>query len=243
MNLLRRPLALSAVLLLAFLIVLCTTALLLAQTAADPSGHWEGTITAPFGDVRVEVDLIRTDRGEVTGTFTSQQVRGLPLTRVSIDGRLVTLRVGALGAFQGILLEDGTSISGDYTVPEGSVPFSLTRTGDAVLAPPPASPAIGKELEGSWSGALDVNGRALRVNVRMSNHADGMSRVTVVSLDEGNLEMPAAIVQSGADLRIDVKATGGIYAATLNAARTALTGTYTVQGTPLALTLRRDPTN
>lgn len=79
--------------------------------------------------------------------------------------------------------------------------------------------------------------------LRLSNEADGTSRATFVSIDEGGLEMPSAIAQQGSRVTIDVKVTGGRYAGALNAAATELSGTYTVQGLELPLTLTRTVAN
>lgn len=238
MTLLRRSLALAAVLLLAFVIVLCTTTLLLAQVPVDPTGHWDGAITAPFGEVKMAVDLTRDGGGQLHGTFTGLHVKGFPLGKVVMEGRAIALTIGA-ETFQGILFADGKTISGDYNGPAGSAPFNLTRTGDAIVEPPTKNPAIARELEGHWGGALDVQGRTLRVILRMSNEADGTSRATFVSVDEGGLEMPSAILQQGSNLTLNVKMTGGVYAAVLNTAGTELAGTYAVQGMVLPLTLAR----
>lgn len=237
MTLIRRPLALAAVLLLAFVIVLCTTTLLLAQVPADPTGHWDGAITAPFGEVKMAVDLTR-DGGDLKGTFTAGQLNGIPLGNVVMDGRAITLKIGR-ETFQGILFADGRTISGDYNGPAGSAPFNLTRTGDAIVEPPTRNPAIAREFEGQWGGALDVQGRTLRVILRLSNEVDGTSRATFVSVDEGGLEMPSAVAQQGSNLVLNVKMTGGGYAAVLNTAGTELAGTYTLQGMALPLTLTR----
>jgi hypothetical protein len=234
---LRRPLTLAAVLLLSFLIVLCTTTLLLAQVPADPTGHWDGAITAPFGEVKMAIDLTR-DGSDVKGTFTAGQLKGIPLGNVVMDGRAITLKIGR-ETFQGILFADGKTISGDYNGPAGSAPFTLTRTGDAIVEPPMRNPAIASEFEGVWGGALDVQGRTLRVILRIANQTDGTSRATLVSVDEGGLEMPSAVAQQGLNLTLNVKMTGGAYTAVLNKAHTELAGTYTVQGMALPLTLTR----
>ena len=45
--------------LLSAAVVLLAGAAPLAQTAVDPSGHWEGMIQAPGTDVRIEMDLMK----------------------------------------------------------------------------------------------------------------------------------------------------------------------------------------
>src|SRR5713101_7077891 len=126
---------------------------LYAGTTTDPSGHWEGTISAPMGEVRIEVDLARNAKGELGGTFSRPaqelegrampKLKGLPLANVAVKGMAVTLEIKATvggGTFQGTLLPDGKSMSGDFASQGGAVPFHLTRTGEARIEAPPKSP-------------------------------------------------------------------------------------------------------
>src|ERR1700687_5498629 len=100
--------------------LLSSAATLHAQTTADPSGHWEGTISAPFGEVRIEVDLAKNAKGELAGAFGQPaqelegrvipKLKGLPLSNVAVKGRAVTLEIkvtAAGGRFQVNLLPDG----------------------------------------------------------------------------------------------------------------------------------------
>lgn len=214
-----------------------------AQITNDASGHWEGSLTMPFGELRFEVDLARDGQGKLSGTFgvPDQKLKGFPLSSVTIDGTSVTFAVrgGQGGTFRGTLSADGRSMAGTASSAEGEAPFTLLRSGDAKIAESPKSAKIGKELEGTWNGTLDVRG-GMRVVLRMANHPDGTSSGTLVSVDEGNMEIAVTIVQEGARLQLNSPMLGSSYAATLNAAGTELAGTYTTsQGVSLPLTLSR----
>ena len=126
--------------------LLLSVAPLSAQTA-DPSGHWKGAVHAPFGDVNVEIDLAAADSGALVGTFTnpSEQINGLPLSNVVVEGRSVRLEIktGTSGQmFKGQLSADGQSISGDFLMSVYAVPFSLTRTGDARIEAEPCEVSV-----------------------------------------------------------------------------------------------------
>src|SRR5262245_18906714 len=214
-----------------------------AHFTNDASGHWQGSITMPFGEVRFEIDLARDSQGKWSGTIgvPEQKLKGLPLTSVTIDGTSVTLTVrgGQGGTFRGSLSADGRSIAGTAASAEGEAPFTLERTGDAQIEGPPKSAPIARDLEGTWTGTLDVRG-GMRVILRMANQPDGTSMGSLVSVDEGNLEIPVAIVQDGAKLELKAPVLGSSYSGELNAARNEVAGTYTTsQGMALALTLRR----
>jgi hypothetical protein len=214
-----------------------------AQEAIDPSGRWEGTIQIQNTAVKIEVDLAKNGKGEFAGTFgqPAQQVKGLPLSTVAIEGRSVrfVFKGGPEAAtFKGTLSADGQSITGDATQGGYSIPFSLTRTGDARIAPIPKSPPIGKELEGTWNGALEVNGGQMRLIVKMANQPDGTSAGTIVSPDGSGVDIPIAMAQKGSNVTVDVTSVGASFVGVLNAAATEMAGTWTQGSTTLPLTLR-----
>jgi hypothetical protein len=215
-----------------------------AQTAVDPSGHWEGTVQAPNAEVRIEIDLAKTGNGELAGTLATpaQNLKGLALANFAVKGRSVSFQVkGSPGerVFDGALSADGRSLSGDYTQVGYSMPFRLTRTGDARIEPVVRNAPIGKELEGVWNGALDVNGIQRRLVLTMSNLPDGTATGSILSVDEG-LEIPITrIAQKASGLTLELDAVGGSYSGALNAEGTELVGTLTQGAASLPLTLRR----
>ena len=221
--------------------------LLMAQTAAEPlnpwAGHWEGTVQVPNMELKIEIDLAKNSKGELAGTFGSapQNLKGLPLSSVAVEGRTVRLVLKAgkeVNTFVGVLSADGKSISGDASQGAESVPFSLTRTGDARISPAPKSPPIGKELEGTWSGTLDVGEKQMRLVLKMANQPDGTATGTIVSQDGSGMEIPIAMTQKVASVTIDVPSIGGSYVGVLNA-EGELVGKWTQGSAVLPLTFRR----
>src|SRR5580704_1024032 len=98
----------TRVLLIAALLLLPPPSLL-AQTAVDPSGHWEGAIQVPQMDLNIEIDLAKNSKGELMGTFGNpgERLKGLPLANVAVDGRAVTFEIKAGsggGTFRGDVL-------------------------------------------------------------------------------------------------------------------------------------------
>src|SRR4029077_14198705 len=117
-------------------------------------------------------------------------------------------------------------------------PFVMRRAGDARIAPPPVSAPIGKAFEGTWNGTLDVDGW-LEVVLEMSNHPDGTSTGAFVSVREG-LKLPVVLTQQASRLTVNVPMVGWSYTATIDAAGTELSGTYTTaKGHTIPLNLRR----
>jgi hypothetical protein len=209
----------------------------------DATGHWEGAVRAPEMDVSIQVDF-STNAGALAGTFSNvtAKVRQLPLADVALDGATVTFTIKAEGGgtFRGDV--DGKSIRGTFTTRghDGNAiefPFDLTRTGDAQITTVPTSAPITKELEGRWSGSLEVEGKSRDVGLKLLNHENGTSTGFVVSQ---GLEIAIThIEQKEANVKIDVANVGGSFAGTMNAEGTEITGTWT-QGTFQApLTFRR----
>jgi hypothetical protein len=222
--------------------LLSLTASLPAQSAADPSGHWEGAISLPAGDLPIELDLAKNAKGQYFGTVSqpTQKLKGFPISTITIKDNAIALELvgGSLG---GVVKNDGKSISGEFA-PSGrieTVPFSLTRNGDAQIEAPPKNAPISKNLEGVWKGTLAVDGGEFPIVLKMSNQQDGTSTAVMNSVNEG-FELPAAMVQKGASLTLEVKILSSSYSGTLNAAGTELAGTYTTQGMSLPLTFHRD---
>jgi len=203
-------------------------AILLAVSLNDPSGHWEGVIHAPAMDVVVAFDVAKNDKGELTGTFSNaaENLRGLPLAKVVTDGVAVTLALpGGAGVCHTTL--DGKSMKGMFTLMHDAkpvdLPIELTRTGDAKIDAAPKSAAITKELEGKWSGTLDVNGTKKNVGLRLVNQSDGSSTGVIIT-NEGIAIPITLITQQGASVTLDVKSVGGVYSGTLNGSE--LSGTW-----------------
>jgi hypothetical protein len=215
-----------------------------AGAVVDPSGHWEGTISAPMGDIRIEVDLAKDGKGKPVGTFgqPDQKLKGFPLSNVIVEGGTVGFEIVSTGGgrFDGILSDDGKSLSGAFNAQAGTVPFSLTRKGDAVIEAAPRNAAVSKDVEGAWNGTLDVQGRQLRLVLKLANQPDGSSLGSMISVDEGGVELPLTIAQKGASLSLDVRVIGSNWSGDLNAAHNELVGMYRLsEGMTLPLTFRR----
>jgi hypothetical protein len=194
-------------------------------------------------EVKIEVDLTKNSKGELAGTFgnPTQNLKGLPLSNCAVEGRSVRFQIkGAPGerTFEGALAADGKSMSGHYTQSGYTMPFGLTRTGDPRIEAPARSAPIGKELEGTWIGTLDVGGKQVRLVLTMSNQPDGTATGSFVNVDEG-LEIPiTTITQKVSSVTLDVKAVGGSYSGALNPEGTELVGTLTQGPAVLPLTFR-----
>jgi hypothetical protein len=214
------------------------TSSLTAQTGVDPSGHWQGSVSSPRGEMRFELDLQKNDTGELAGTVDvpAQNIAGLPLREVIVQGRKIEFNARTDQAFRGDLAADGHAMAGTFTIEGNALPFTLARTGEARIRPVAKGTAIAKALEGEWQATLPSSG--MRLQLKLSTDGDG-SRAVLVNLDEGGLQLPAVWTQHDSSVVLDFPAVGGSFAATLNADATELTGTYSQAGKSVDLTFNR----
>jgi hypothetical protein len=216
----------------------------LSQSGADPTGHWEGSVQMPENELKIEFDVVRNSKGQLSGTFgqPAQGVKGFPLSVVTLEDRKIhmVLKAGEQpSTFDGTLLADGKSISGNVFMAEHTIPFSVTRTGDARVVAVPKSGPIGKELEGTWNGTIETGGKSMRLILKMANRPDGTAAGTVVSPDGSGIEIPIGIVQKAADLTIEAPSIGATYSGVLNTGGNELEGKWSQGSMVLPLTFRR----
>jgi hypothetical protein len=214
----------------------------LAAQTPDPSGHWQGTLQIQSMSIAFEVDLARSGNGQFAGSvdIPSERLKGLPLTTVVVDGRTINFAARADQPLNGTIAEDGSSIAGDYMINGASVPFVMTRAGEANVAAPPKSAAITHALEGAWEGVLEAQGVPMHLTLAMANQGNGTSTGKIVNVDQGGLTIPVAIAQSGATVTLTFSPIAGAsFTGTLNDAATELAGTYTQNERTAPLTFRR----
>jgi hypothetical protein len=222
--------------------VILSSSVLLAQPAADPSGHWEGALQVPGQELKIEIDLAKTDeKWEGAISIPAQSLKGFPLTAITLQGDSVSFALGGLPGnpqFKGTVSKDGKSLSGDFSQGGGTLSFAVVRTGEAKIEPLPKSTPITKDLEGAWEGPVDVNGTTLRLALKLSNRPEGGATGTLTSVDQGGAEIPvAAVIQTGSHLKVIVKAISGTYEGDLKDGQ--LTGTWTQGPTTFPLVFKR----
>lgn len=212
-----------------------------AQSSAPASGHWEGTIQVPGQSLAVVVDLAEQN-GSWAGTIAipAQGIKGFALSPLTVDGTSVTFGMKGIPGdpvFKGTVSGDPRSLSGQFSQGTASIPFVLTWKGEPKIEATPTSTAITKDLEGSWEGALNVQGRTLRLVIDLRNEG-GVGAGTVTSLDQGGTKIPIAQVsQKDTAIILLVNAIGASYEGTL--ANGAMNGTWSQGGATLPLVLKR----
>jgi hypothetical protein len=213
----------------------------LAQPAPAASGHWEGEIEAPDRKVAFVIDMAPDVRKVWSGAFTlpGQGMSNMPLADVTVKDDSVSFGVQGIPGnprFVG-MLKEGT-ITGQVTQGDVKMPFSMKRTGDAKIEKREEIPPISKELEGAWEGSLEVQGRTLRLRFLLANQASGGAKGTLISLDQGGIEIPITkIGQTGSKVSLEVAAIKGGFDGELKGSE--LAGEWSQSGNAMALTLTK----
>ena len=215
-----------------------------AQTTPEPagSGHWEGAITVQGKDLEVQIELVAraVDKWEGSAAFPQMNAKGLVLSAITVQGQAVTFGIkGVPGdpTFKGTLSKDFKTLSGDYVQGPVAGTFTLAWKGEAKLDAPTKNAPLTKDFEGSWEGALEVNGVTLHLSLKLANQ-DGGATGTLISIDQGGAEIPlSAIVQTGAHLKFTVPGVGGAYEGDLKDGQ--ISGTWTQGPNSLPLNLKR----
>ncbi len=205
----------------------------------DIRGHWSGNVDTPGGSFGIEFDLDKTASGWIGSmSIPAQGASGIPLDPITFaDGKASFTVKGPAGAspgFSGTLSADGKTLDGNFSAGPQSLPLKLTRTGEAKVDVPKASPPVSAEFLGTWEGTVNF-GQPLRLTLTISNGKAG-AEAMLVSLDQGNASIPvSAITQKATKLSLDVKLVGGGFEGEMNKEGTQIDGTWSQAGmtTPL----------
>jgi pimeloyl-ACP methyl ester carboxylesterase len=101
--------------------MLLTAFPLMLAYAQGISGDWQGTLKAGAQELRILLQIAKSDNGEWRATMLSidqspDRGAGTPATSFSLDGSNIQFSVGAIrGSYDGKLSADGATISGTWT--------------------------------------------------------------------------------------------------------------------------------
>lgn len=214
----------------------------LAQQPGSIAGHWEGSIQVPGEPLAIAVDLFAaaSEKWEGTIAIAAQNVKDLPLSNVTVKETAVEFGLKGVPGdprFTGTLASDGKVISGDYSQGGATMPFTLAWKGEAIRPVIAPSTPIDKEFEGTWEGSLAVGGMTLRLVLKLSS-ADGKAAGTLVSVDQGGVEIPiTAIQQNASHLTLDIRTISASYEGDLKEGE--ISGTWSQGLAKLPLVFKR----
>jgi murein DD-endopeptidase len=92
--------------------------------------------------------------------------------------------------------------------------------------------ATASDLAGTWKGELGEGAGKLHIVLTITKSSDGSFSGQLNSVDQGSVIPMENVTLKGDAVRFEVKAVGGVYEGTLNAARTEFAGSWTQAGGP-----------
>ena len=213
-----------------------------AQTT--PDGHWEGALKTPDGQqVKLSLDMARNAKTEWVASMgmPSQNATGMVVMNVMVNGSSVKFVAVEL-MMSKVELTMGTDgkMSGTLTGPQGPTPVEFTRTGEAKVELIPPSPAVSKELEGDWEGALQTPGGAFRMVFHFRNQPDNTVTATMDSPDRNMFGLPLNDVkQTSKNVQFGVRIAQSQFQGTLNERGSEMAGKFGHEENSMPLTLTK----
>jgi len=204
-------------------------------------GHWSGSLQAGEAVLHLLLHVSKAPDGSFKATIDSldQGVYGIEVTSLTQKESTLRFKVSSVGArYEGRIAADHSSIEGDWTQGSASLPLVFHRQPAGAGAKKP-SDAIAS-AEGMWQGALEGNGMRLRLQLHVSHYDQKQLVAALDSPDQGVSGLPAIKVsQKDADFHFEIPVVSGVYDGTLNAARTAITGSWTQNNVEQKLDFQR----
>ena len=216
--------------------------LLPAATAAgqEIAGDWQGTLTAGPAELRLVLHVTGNAGTGYRATMDSpdQNVTGMPVEAVSREGTRMTFALPQIGAtFEGTLHESGQSVAGTWSQGGASLPLELSRraTGqtEPVRVPRPG------EMDGSWSGTVQLQGQPLEMVFRIVTYEDGFGGTLDVPAHNASGLPISQLTRDGDGIRIEMRQLGGTFEGTLDEGRSSITGVWRQPGFESPLVLRK----
>jgi hypothetical protein len=218
--------------------------------AADPAGHWRGTIAIPGAPAVVEIDLDRSASGAWIGSLTAPdfKLRGTPLLELKIAGDHVDAALGEMARRDGVqagfalLLEQDGRLRGSFHQAGLNAPFELQSIGAADVQLPRVSTAVPKAWEGEWKGDFNgTGGYARHVTLHLGNTADGPARAECVVVGKITTTLTVNFLSAAQDF-LEIGSAEGIgVEARMDTTTHRLVGSLGYGGLEFPLTLERKP--
>jgi len=205
----------------------------IAAHAQSIAGDWQGTLKAGPAELRLVVH-IESKEGGLTATLDSpdQGAFAIPISSISLLDSRLNWAVNSLGAaYEGSLNARGDLIHGTFTQGQ-PFPLDLKRM-------PPAPPVKPSDIDGVWTGSLDVGVVKLRLAFHFTNTAGGL-RASLDSLDQNANGLPVtSVARKGNSLKLAMDSIVATYDARIQPDHNTISGTFTQNGQPLPLTIKR----
>ena len=129
------------------------------------AGHWEANLQVPDRTIALAVDIDKNANGEWIASFgvPAQNITGVAVSDIKVDGASVKFKVADIPnapSFD-LKLSGDSKLAGTVITPQAELPIEFAKKGEAKVVLPTTSPAVSKELEGDWSGAIETDRKSV----------------------------------------------------------------------------------
>jgi len=214
---------------LPFRFVVLAAATLMAGSAQNIAGDWQGTLKpAPGGQLHLLLHISKAADGSLKATFDSldQDAPAIPISSISLkDSKLTFASDEIHGSYEGKVNADASAIEGTWT--QGK-PMQL----NLVRAAKPS------DIDGAWEGTLDV-GQKLRLVLHLTTTQSGLE-ADLDSPDQGAAGIAATSVKrDAASLTVEIAMIGAKFQGTVSKDGATIEGTFSQGGGAFPLTVAR----
>jgi hypothetical protein len=201
------------------------------HASASLEGNWAGSLQAGEAVLHLVLHISKAADGSLKATLDSldQGVYGIEVTSLTHKNLTLQFTVPSVGvSYEGKISANSAAIDGVWSQGSVGLPLVFHRQAAGAGAKNPSN-AIAS-AEGIWQGALEGNGMRLRLQLHVS-HDDRKQLVAALdSPDQGVSGLPATkVTQKEAVFHFEIPVVNGVYVyeGKLNAARNAISGTWT----------------
>jgi len=201
-------------------------------------GTYTGTLQAGEAQLHLVLHLSKTSSGSLHASLDSldQGVFAIEASAVKYGNGQLNLEVASVGAqYEAKVSPDHKLIDGTWSQGEATLPLVFRRE------PPAHKPADAvSSVEGLWQSALDMHGMHLRLQLHVSHDTEGQLIGALDNLDQGVTGLPAInVTEKGSAFHFEIPAVGATFDGTLNAAKNAIAGEWSMGLTTDKLEFKR----
>lgn len=205
-------------------------------------GDWKGTLNAGGSQLHLVLHVTKAEDGKLGATLDSvdQGANGIPVSAIAVKDDKFNMTVDAVhGKYEGVVNKEATEIKGTWTQMQ-PLELNFARVAEGVKSD--QAKVAPSDIDGVWTGALDLGSVKLRLAFHIMNTADGL-KATMDSLDQGAMGVPVtSVTRNGTALKIALKQIDGVFDGKISEDKTTVAGTWTQHGDsrPLVLTRAKD---
>lgn len=206
-----------------------------ANNAKLFAGVWKGMLDVQGQSFTVIFTFAEKD-GKLSGTAESPEQGGgtISLDNIAITGNKIQFDIAPVrGGFEGVYKEEKKVLDGSIIMGEQGYPITLEK--DSKAATDEA-----KKFTSIWEGALDVQGKVIRLVLKIYSNEDGTLGAMVDSPDQGVSNIPAeGVTLTDETLSFNMPSASAVYSGKIDKATMTARGTFTQRGNEFALDLKK----